>query len=158
MKKIVFAIFTGIISFLVGVEVTKKLGTEECKRWKSMSDKHLDLFLLMNQWVKIKQEGKDFTEYFKENNYKKIAVYGVSYVGETLIEELKKSDVQIQYAIDKEAGRVYADINIVSIDDSLEEVDAVVVTAISFFDEIEKELSAKVKCPIISLEDIVFEM
>ena len=45
-----------------------------------------------------------------------------------------------------------------SIDDDLEEVDAVVVTAITFFDEIEEKLSQKIDCPIISLEDILYEI
>ena len=40
----------------------------------------------------------------------------------------------------------------------LETVDAVVVTAITFFDEIEERLSEKVDCPIISLEDILYEV
>ena len=43
-------------------------------------------------------------------------------------------------------------------DDLLEEVDAVIVTAISFIDEIESTLSTKISCPIISLEDILYDM
>ena len=42
--------------------------------------------------------------------------------------------------------------------DQLTEVDAVVVTPIVFFNEIEKELSEKLDCPIISLEDILYEI
>ncbi len=36
-------------------------------------------------------------------------------------------------------------------------VDAIVVTAITFYDEIKEELSRKIDCPIISLEDILYE-
>ena len=43
-------------------------------------------------------------------------------------------------------------------DDNLEDVDAIVVTAITFFDEIEEQLQSKVSCPIISLEDILYEV
>jgi len=43
-------------------------------------------------------------------------------------------------------------------DDSLEDVDVVIVTAITFFDEIETKLSEKLDCPIISLEDILYEV
>ena len=125
---------------------------------KQMSDKHLTLFLLMNQWVKVKQEGKNLSSYFMANGYKKIAVYGMSYMGETLVEELKESGVEVAYGIDKNADGIYADIDVVSMDDELKEVDAVVVTAVTFFDEIEKRLSEKVSCPIISLEDILYEV
>ena len=82
----------------------------------------------------------------------------MSYAGETLINELKDSSVTIAYGIDKNADSIYADVDIVSMDDNLETVDAVVVTAITFFDEIEEQLSAKMDCPILSLEDILYEI
>ena len=113
---------------------------------------------MMNQWVKVKQEGKNLSAYFEKNGYKKIAIYGMSYAGETLVDELKETEVQIAYAIDKNANSIYSDINVITMDDNLEDVDAIVVTAITFFDEIEEQLQSKVSCPIISLEDILYEI
>ena len=60
--------------------------------------------------------------------------------------------------IDQKADSIYSDVDIVTMADSLEEVDAVVVTAITFFDEIEEQLSGKLDCPVISLEDILYEV
>lgn len=131
---------------------------EAAKKAKNMSDKHLALFLMMNQWVKVKQEGKNLSAYFDKNGYKEIAVYGMSYAGETLIDELKDTDVSIAYAIDRNADSLYADVDVVTMKDELAKVDAIVVTAITFFDEIEEQLLEKVDCPIISLEDILYEM
>ena len=37
----------------------------------------------------------------------------------------------------------------------LKDVDAIIVTPIFYFEEIKRKLSAKVRCPIISLEDII---
>lgn len=74
------------------------------------------------------------------------------------MEELRDTDVQVVYGIDKKADSIYADVDIVTMDDTLEEVDAVVVTAITFYDEIEDKLSDKIDCPIISLEDILYEI
>ena len=118
-----------------------------------MSEKHLALFLMMNQWVAVKQEGKNLADYFEKQGYKSIAVYGMSYAGERLLEELKGSDIQVQYGIDKNADNIYMDVNIVTMEDELKPVDAIVVTPIFFFDDIEEELSQKIDCPIISLED-----
>lgn len=129
----------------------------EKKNAKS-TDKNRALFLMMNQWVKMKQEGKNLSSYFKQNGYKKIAIYGMGYVGETLLEELKESGITVAYCIDKRAGFIYTDVDIVSMDDYLERVDVVVVTAITFFIEIEKELSGKMDCPIVSIEDILYEV
>ena len=90
----------------------------------------------MNQWVKVKQEGKQLSHYFKNNGFKKIAIYGMSYAGKTLIDELKGTGITVAYGIDKKADTIYADIDILSVEDSLADVDAVVVTAITFFNEI----------------------
>ena len=45
-----------------------------------------------------------------------------------------------------------------SVEDELEEVDAVIVTAVTFFDDILEKLSQKLDCPVISLEDILYEI
>lgn len=95
---------------------------------------------------------------FESHGYKKIAIYGMSYAGETLLNELKDSGITVVYGIDKNAASIYADIKILPKIDSLEEVDAIVVTAITFFDEIEKMLAEETDCPVVSLEDVLFEV
>ena len=94
----------------------------------------------------------------KKHGYKKIAIYGMSYAGETLLQELKGTEIEVSYGIDKNEKGIYSDINVVSIDKIEEDVDAIVVTAITYFNEIENTLSEKVSCPILSLEDILYEI
>ena len=94
----------------------------------------------------------------EENNYKKVAIYGMSYAGERLLDDLKGTGIEVAYAIDQNAERMFADVEVVTVDDVLEPVDAVIVTAIYFFDEIEEKLSDLIDCPIVSLEDIVYEL
>jgi hypothetical protein len=137
--------------------VGRTTGKKTKKAW-GYSDKHLALYKMMNQWVRVKQEGKNLASYFENNGYRNIAVYGMSFAGETLLDELKGTDIKVAYGIDKNADSIYADVDVVSMDDDFKEVDAIVVTAITFFDEIEEELSEKVDCPIISLEDILYEV
>lgn len=156
MKKIFSIIISVITGAAFGAGAVEKVCSGKKKKIQAMSDKHLSLFLMMNQWVKVKQEGKNLAEYFERNGYNKIAVYGMSYAGETLIDELKSTDIKVVYGIDKNADVIYSDVDIVLVEDDLKKVDAVVVTAVTFFDEIEKQLSKKMDCPIISLEDILY--
>lgn len=158
MKKGMVSALSMIVGAVATAGAVAKLQGEKLKKAQKMSDKHLALFLMMNQWVRIKQEGKDLCSYFTKNGYKRIAVYGMSYAGETLVDELKKTEMEIAYGIDQKAGSIYADVEIVSVDSVLKPVDAVVVTAITFFDEIEETLREKIHCPIISLEDILYEI
>lgn len=141
-----------------GAGAIEKIEGGRVNKVQNMSDKHLALFLMMNQWVKVKQKNKRLEDYFEKKGYKKIAVYGMSYAGETFIDELSGSEIKIMYGIDQNASSIYADIDIVSVEDALDEVDAVIVTAITYFNEIEEKLSQKLSCPIISLEDILYEV
>lgn len=158
MKKGVISVLSTLAGTMLGAGVVGKITSENTNRAKSMSGKHLELFLMMNQWVKVKQEGKNLASYFEKNGYKKIAIYGMSYAGETLLAELKETDITVVYGIDKNAASIYIDVDIMSMEDDLDPVDAVVVTAITFFDEIADQLSEKIDCPIISLEDILYEV
>lgn len=158
MKKGIISALSALAGVAVGAGAVAKTIGDSTQKAQTMSDKHLALFLMMNQWVAVKQEGKNLADYFEKNNYRSIAIYGMSYAGERLLEELKNSSIEVKYGIDKNASGIYSDIELVTVDDKLEEVDAVVVTPIFFFDEIEKELSDKINCPIISLEDILYEV
>ena len=158
MKKTVITVLSALTGAAIGAGAVGKMTGESLGQSRSMSDKHLALFLMMNQWVKVKQEGKNLADYFKKNGYSRIAIYGMSYAGETLVDELKSTGVKVVYGIDQKADSIYADVDIISMDDEFEAVDAVVVTAITFFDEIEEKLSMKIDCPIISLEDILYEI
>ena len=158
MKKGTILVLSMLGGVVTGAGTVGKIQRNKIEKVKSMSEKHLELFLMMNQWVKIKQENKKLTSYFEKKGFKKIAIYGMSYVGETLVDELKNSNITVLYGIDQKADSIYADVDIVFIEDELQEVDAIVVTAITFFDEIEEKLSGKVDCPIISLDDILYEV
>lgn len=154
MKKIIAA----LLGALLAAFVIDNKETKNKQRLQSTSDKYMDLFKLMNQWVKVKQEEKNLSEYFKAKGYKTIGIYGMSYAGETLVAELAGTGVTVLYGIDQRMSGTVAGIDMVSLNDIREGADVIVVTAIAYFDEIEKTLQKKVKCPIVSLEEVIFEV
>lgn len=158
MKKTVISILSTLAGAMLGAGAAQKVLLDKTKKIQSMSDKHFALFLMMNQWVSVKQGGKSLGAYFEMNGYKKIAVYGMSYAGETLVNELENTGITVAYGIDQRADSIYTDLDIMTMEDDLEDVDAIVVTAITFFEEIEEQLLEKVNCPILSLEDILYEV
>ena len=158
MKKPAIAILSALTGAAFAAGTVKEISMNKTKKIQETSDKHLALYLMMNHWVKVKQEGKCLAEYFTKNGYRKIGIYGMSYVGKTLVEELKGTEVTIAYGIDKNADSLYMDMDILTMDDDLDEVDAIVVTAVTFFNEIEEQLLEKIDCPILSLEDILYDV
>lgn len=137
----------------VGVKQKKK-DAETRDRLRKMGE----FYELLLKWLEIEQKGHSIRSYFVENGYKTIAIYGMKELGERLFDELKDSEVEVKYIIDKQADTMYADVDIVTPEETLEEVDAIVVTAIHYMDEIEDMLEQKVEYPIISLEEIIDEV
>lgn len=101
---------------------------------------------------------KSIDAYFHKNKIENIAIYGMSYVGERLLDELRDSDITVKYAVDQNADNIYADIDVILPGENMPEVDAIVVTPIYYYYEIQEMLSSKVDCKIISLEDILNEI
>ncbi len=134
----------------IGSLLGKSLGME-----MQQSDKMHSLFSLMFQWLKQKQQGKKISDYLKEKGYKTIAVYGMGNVGGMLCTELQDSDIRILYGIDKNKDGIITDIDILAPEDKLPDVDAVIVTPITLFDEIRDTIGKKTKADILSLKDII---
>lgn len=120
-------------------------------------DKFKGYYNLLNQWLMIKQSGKTLETYFIDKGFKSIAIYGMGEMGTRLYDELKNTEIEIKYAIDKNALSSMSEIEVVETEDNFEKVDAIIVTATFAFIEIEEELKKKVDYPIVSLEDVVFE-
>lgn len=158
MKKAIVSVLSAVAGAAAGAGIVNRKTSTKINNLRAYTSKHLALFQMMNQWVKVKQAGKNLSEYFEKEGYQKIAIYGMSFAGETLVDELKDTSVQVAYGIDKNADTICTEINVVTMEDDLAKVDAVVVTAITFFDEIEEALTEKMDCPIISLEDILYEV
>ncbi len=131
------------------------------KKIKELLDGHAkvhELYMAFDQWLRIRQEGKTLVEYFERNEYKTVAIYGMKELGERLFDELEGSGIEVRYIIDKNADAIYADVDVITPEDDLEPVDVIVVTALYYFDEIEEMLIDKVDYPIVSLEDILYEV
>lgn len=158
MNKWISALMGMAAGAVAGGIAVRQESTKKISQMREDGAKVHELYMASNQWLQLRQEGKSLVEYFKRNNYKTAAVYGMKELGQRLCNELKGSGVTVVYAIDKNADSIYADMDIVTPDEELVPVDVIVVTAITYFDEIEEELAEKVDCPIISLEDILYEM
>lgn len=158
MKKKIDLFFSAVSGVCIGIAYAGKQAKKRIRKEREVSDKHLSLYLLLYEWMKAKQNGKSMVSYLNDRGYKKIAIYGMSYLGELLIGELKETSIQVAYGLDKKITGTFHGIDIYAPDENLTEVDAVIVTAISAFESIEKELQLRMDCPIVSMEDIVFAM
>ena len=123
--------------------------------------KFFNLFIdfdLLNRWMYLKESKKSLKEFFLKNNYKKIGIYGLGHLGRHLLEELYDTEIKVDYFIDRRGGLSEYDIPVIKPDDELYEVDAIIVSATFEYKEIKNILKTRIKCPIISLKEVILEV
>ncbi len=153
MKKRDFGrLLAGMLLGGAGVCAWKHKGEKQSRK---DAVKYLNLFRTMNQYVVTKQRHKELADYFEEKGYRKLAIYGMSHIGQRIIDDLEDSGIEVVYGVDKRADRLTYSLPIYDPSEALPEVDAVVVTAYDF-DEIAEELAGKVDFEILRFEDIIF--
>lgn len=154
MKKSIIALLGGITGAVAGGIFAGKACSKKIEIKTDKINKFKSYYNMLNLWLILKQQGKTLEQYFADNGYKTIAIYGMGEMGNRLYDELKGSSIRIAYVIDQEAGR-YTEIASRSPKDQLDDVDVIVVTAVFAFEEIKNNIRTKASCPIVSLEDIV---
>lgn len=114
--------------------------------------------VMMNQWMINAGKGRNIGEYLRQKGYNTIAIYGMSVYARHLIRELDGHKVKVKYGIDR-WNNSQNDGVLVYRPDAIpdDKVDAVINTVIWDHHSIERDMSQLLGCPILSLEDVVFE-
>lgn len=154
--KIGFVLF-GILEVTTCVYACKK-NQENLRNKDKKINKFKSYYNTLNEWLRIKHKGVNLEKYFIENGYKNVAIYGMGEMGNRLYEELMNTEICVKYAIDKNALSIYSELQMYEAAEDVPPVDVIVVTATFAYDEIVEELQNKVTCPIVSLEDVVYEI
>lgn len=120
-------------------------------------EKMSEFYEILVQWVYQLEKGNYVSEYLTKHNYPVVSIYGMKELGELLYEGLIGSGVDVAYIIDRNREMIDIEVPVFLPEDNLPEVDAIIVTAVHYYDEIRKYMEERVNCPIISLESILFD-
>lgn len=122
-------------------------------------------YLTAIQYLYLKSEDKNILNFFIKNNYRNIAVCGINDFSYILANDLKGSNIEIKYFIDKNYLKYKFGINNIPVIDSnsvmnYPKVDIYVITSTYYFNNIMDNLimlgiNAE---KIINLNEIVFGM
>lgn len=153
VKNFIIAVICALGGYAGGAKKYQKIVSEETKRKQKMTD----YFELMNVWMELLEDHKEVAKYFEKNNMKRIAIYGVGKIGEHLFKQLQNSNIEILYFIDKRAVAFGHGVEVLSLEDKLEKVDAVVVTPVYDYNAISSDLKKKCDYKIVSIEDVIYE-
>ncbi|MCI8377476.1 MAG: hypothetical protein HFH72_03035 [Lachnospiraceae bacterium] len=158
MKKgMIGMIGAGLGAVVGGIGVSCLKSGSEAKLLAKI-EKFKGYYYMLNQWLMLKQEGKSLEQYFVDNGYKAVAIYGMGEMGNRLYEELKGSnEVKVEYVIDQNTA-AYSEVKIFGLEEEFPSVDVIVVTATFAYDEIKEALLQKSNALVVSLNDVIYEI
>lgn len=126
---------------------------------RNYGDKYYEYFQLLNRWMTGRNEGKTIADFFHEEHIGRIAIYGMGELANRMVEELKDSDIQIVYGIDRDVCNTNSQIaDVYAPDDTLPEADAVVITPFLSAEAIRRTLAEHCPYRMIALDDVIYSL
>lgn len=116
-------------------------------------DKYQKYMDTLDIWMELREQGGCLDRVLIEKGYFHVALYGYGIFGRHFIQELKDSEVKIDYLIDQQKGKIDVEFPIYLPTEELPKCDAIVVAAFFFLDEIRKVLPKDMI--IISIEELI---
>lgn len=119
-------------------------------------NKFYNMYFMLEKWLEGQYSDRCIGDYIISKGWKNVAIYGCGDVGKLLYKELVLHNVNVVCGIDKNENIIYP-IRVFNPDTFNEKIDAVIVTSIAFYAEIEELMRKKTNAEIVSLEEIVYE-
>lgn len=128
---------------------------ERQTNYKTVSDR-LSKGELIIQWMAKEPEAIYENLHIKEK-VETVAIYGYSRLGRALKLYLEKYGIEVKYIIDQKGQMLRTDKTVYTLNDDLEDVDAVIITPIGLYEEIKSKLEKKLKSKFIYIETLIAE-
>lgn len=144
----------------VGEELNKINELEERLRRK-----HIDLlvkfrkmFMVVNDWLQLKEDGYYLDEYLNQKGIKKIAIYGAGYVGKRLKGELEGSLVEVKFFIDRNADFINEKIPVYTLENAPQGIDIIIISMVHGYEKVIEQLKDKYDIKIITIRELISEI
>ena len=122
------------------------------------NERYKSYWTILESWLCLKEKNIRFERYFLNKEIRTIAIYGMGLMGRHLFSELAGSNVQVAYGIDQQGQNLNRDLCIYRPDETLPNVDAIVITVTFSYRDIVNMLEKKGFANIIILKDILSEL
>lgn len=150
-----YVVCVNIIRIVIGVYLSYYLALTVAKNKDQSINKYKKYYSLMCSWIEIPNE--KISKFFLKNNIKSIGIYGIKDIGKHLYLQLKNSQVKVEYFIDQSSYvQGISDLPLYRLEDTLTDVDAIIVTPFMEFDLIKERLCKKNDFRILSIEEVVY--
>lgn len=113
---------------------------------------------IITRMDQLTDRGIGIHEFFVKYGYNNIAIYGTRELGEALYHQLENTEISVKYVVDKHENEKLNSVVQLKPGDKWEKVDAFVVTTMMKFDKLENEITERLGCPVVSIEEILLDL
>lgn len=120
---------------------------------------YLNMYYGLSRFLAKKDIDKNtvFEEYFHQNGWKKVAIYGWGAAGKLLYALLENTSIRVSYIVDRRDISSDGNIPFFKQVPSEPKSDVLLITALRDFWDIEEQLYGKIPFPLVCMDDIVNE-
>lgn len=145
----------------VKVDIYNEVLSNEVKEREELIQKYRQFYRLFYKWIRLNQNRKSIAKHLQEKKINLVTIYGYGDVGKLLYGDLLSTDIEVKEILDKREIVTQShskNLKVYKPREGNTAVDAIIVTAIYYFDEIEKELMDLGYQNIISLQRLLEEI
>ena len=158
--------------YLEQIETAKKQYRKYVSYYKAQRDetlsKHVQIPLqerdkfalylnLYDRWMSLHERNITLSQCLQKKGYRNIAVYGYGNLGKHFVAEAAQAGLTVSYVIDRQKARTDEGVCVYAPEDDLPRVDAVIISAEYYINEVRKTLRKKVSVPLISIGMLIKE-
>lgn len=147
--------FLCVGSFGIGFFLGGKMLVSMINDYRWRMKRNLSNMMLFNDWLHFIYTGGSFEEYFLNQGYKNIMIYGNGNIGKRFLEALSKTEIEVAAIMDKQINSLYENEKMIGIESNIPNVDCIVVTPVYYYQEIYEMLKKRTGIPIVSIQDIL---
>ena len=130
---------------------------KEIGLWAKKSARYEGYWRALDAWLFLKEDGVSVASLLRDRGIHRIAIHGMGMLGKHLLEELRDTEIQIEYFVDKSATSFRPGIKTYAPDEELPKTEVIVSTRAYEFLAIRKKLEQQGHKNVISLEQMLLE-
>lgn len=146
-----------IVKYKENIDDLVSYDTKAILDLQERSNKFEHYLNLLDDWMKLRENGVCLTKFLENSGFYNIAVYGLGTLGRHFLKEVSESHVIVNYIVDQQKDKLHVDIPVYLPTEALPNTDAIIVTSTFYYSEIEELLKEKGIKNIISLEMVIRE-
>lgn len=154
---VVGIIITFIVAFGLGFMVCKNIMQSELVKTKKYLNNAWKYQYFLINLSKLKTRGISVSDFVRNNNYKKVAIYGLSFLAEVVYEDLRHDDIDVVCFIDRNKEGDYDGVRIVKPDESAN-ADLIIVCVAFGMPQIRHSLEKANDCDMYYIYDVIVNL